>query len=69
MKLLVVSLCLALLTTFSAVNVSAHPPCGKVWVEGHHNHEGKWIPGHWRKQRWVPGHRNAEGKRIPGHCK
>lgn len=69
MKLLVVSLCLALLTTFSAVNVSAHPPCGKVWVEGHHNKNGKWIKPHWKHEHWVPGHNNSHGVWVPGHCR
>ena len=69
MKSLVVSLCLVLLTIFSAVDVSAHPPCGKVWVEGHHNKYGKWIKPHWKHRHWVPGHTNRHGEWIPGHCR
>ena len=69
MKLLVVSMCLALLTTFSAVNVSAHPPCGKVWIDGHYNKHGKWIKPHWKHEHWVPGHHNRYGEWIPGRCR
>ena len=53
MKLLVFSVCLALLSVFTAVDVSAHPPCGKVWVDGHHNKHGKWIGAHWKHRHWV----------------
>ena len=68
MKLLVLSICFALLSVCAAVDVSAHPPCGKVWIEGHHNKHGKWIEAHWRHQHWVPGHHNSNGEWIPGHC-
>jgi hypothetical protein len=68
MKLLVFGICLALLSVFTAVDVSARPPCEKVWVEGHFNKHGKWIEAHWRHQHWVPGHHNSHGEWIPGHC-
>jgi len=69
MKLLVFSVCLALLSAFSPVVVNAHPPCGKVWVEGHYNKHGKWIEPHWKHRHWVEGHYNHQGVWIPGHCK
>ena len=25
----------------------SHPP-GKVWVNGHHNNHGVWVPGHYK---------------------
>ena len=67
-KLLLFTVCLALLSTFTAVNVSAHPPCGKVWINGHHNRYGAWVPGHWRHRHWVHGHHNRHGAWVPGHC-
>ena len=69
MKLLVFSVCLALLSLFTALDVSAHPHCGKVWVAGHHNRHGKWIGAHWHHRHWVRGHHNRYGKWIPGHCR
>jgi len=69
MKLLIFAVSLALLSVFTTVDVSARPPCGKVWVEGHHNKHGKWVEPHWRNQRWVPGHHNRNGDWIPGHCR
>jgi len=69
MKLLVLGVCLAFLSAFTAVDVSAQPPCGKVWVEGHYNKYGKWIGPHWKYERWVSGHYNAAGRWIPGHCR
>jgi len=68
MKLLFLGLCLALLSAFAAVDASAHPPCEKVWVEGHHDKYGKWIKPHWKKLHWIPGHKDSHGKWIPGHC-
>ncbi len=68
MKLLVFSVCLALLSVFTTVDASAHPPCGKVRVEGHHDKHGKWIPSHWKHQHWVPGHNDRHGVWVPGHC-
>lgn len=69
MKVLVFGICLALLSVFAAVDVSAHPPCEKVWVDGHYNKHGKWIEAHWKKQHWVPGHHNRKGEWVPGHCR
>ncbi len=68
MKLLVLSVCLAILTAFTAVDVSARPPCEKVWVEGHYNKHGKWIKPHWKHQHWIRGHKNRHGEWIPAHC-
>ena len=68
MKLLVFGICLALLSAFTAVDASARPPCGKVWVEGHYNRHGAWIAPHWKHRHWVPGHYNRHGEYIPGHC-
>ncbi len=71
MKYFIAGACVALLLvcgmTFDCSPAQAK--CGKVWVEGHNNPGGKWIPGHWHHKHWVPGHHNAEGKWIPGHCK
>ncbi len=68
--MLVVSLCLVPLTTFSAIDVHAHPPCEKVWVDGHYNKHGKWIEAHWKKQHWWgPGHNDRRGVWVPGHCR
>ena len=72
MKLLVFGLCFALMFVFTAIDVrdvSAHPPCGKVWVPGHYNKYGQWIDAHWRHRHWRPGHYNRYGEWIPGHCK
>jgi|GEM_PF-761451 len=55
--------------TFSAVNVSAHPACEKVWGDGHYNKHGKWIEAPWRHQHGVPGHHNRQCEWIPGHCR
>ncbi len=68
MKLLVFSVCLALLSAFTAVDVSAHPRCGKVLVEGHRGKHGEWIKPHWRHQHWVPGHHDRRGVWVRGHC-
>jgi hypothetical protein len=70
MKVLILGVCLALLSMFAAVNVSAQPPqpCEKVWVDGHYNKYGKWIKAHWKHLHWIPGHHNRRGEWIPGHC-
>ena len=68
MKLLLFGVCLAILSAFTAVEVSAHPPCERVWVEGHYNKHGKWIEAHWKKQHWIKGHYDHHGEWIPGHC-
>jgi len=69
MKVLILGVCLALLSVFTAVDVSAQPPpCKKVWVDGHYNKHGKWIPAHWKRLHWIPGHHNRHGEWIPGHC-
>ncbi len=70
MKVLILGICLALLSMFAAVNVSAQPPhpCEKVWVDGHYNKHGKWIKPHWKHLHWIPGHHNRRGEWIPGHC-
>jgi hypothetical protein len=67
-KSLILGICFALTTAFTAVDVSAHPKCGKVWIEGHHNKHGRWIEGHWRHSHWVKGHYNRHGEWISGHC-
>jgi len=70
MKVLILGICLAVLSAFTAINVSAHPPCtGKIWVEGHYNKQGKWIEGYYRHRHWVRGHYNRHGEWIPGHCR
>jgi hypothetical protein len=69
MKFLVFSLCLALLTTFSAVNADARRPCGKVLIQGHYDRHGRWVPPRWKRLRWVPGHYNRAGRWVPGHCR
>ena len=69
MKLLVLGISLALITAFTAVDVSARPPCGKVWVRGHHGRHGGWIPAHWKHLHWIPGHHSRHGGWIPGHCR
>lgn len=49
-----------------------------VWVPGHHDRYGRWIPGHYRHTHrhhhhhrygrvWVPGHYNRYGRWVPGH--
>ena len=68
-KLLVIGLCLILFSAFKPVDVSAHPPCGKVWIEGHHNRHGRWIRPHWKHLHWVHGHYSHSGRWIPGHCR
>jgi hypothetical protein len=68
MKKLLFVIGLALLTTFTAVEVNAQP-CGRVWVEGHHDRYGRWVPRHWRYLHWVPGHYNHFGEWVPGHCR
>lgn len=41
------------------------PRPGWVWVEGHYDEDGNWIPGYWRPAFdrpgyvWVPGHWNG----------
>ena len=69
MKKLLFVIGLALLTTFTAVDVRAQGPCGRVWVEGHYNGYGRFIPPHWRYLHWVPGHYNHYGAWVPGHCR
>jgi len=68
MKLLISGVFLAFLIVLTAADVSARPPCGKVWIEGHYNKHGKWIEPHWKKQHWIRGHHNRHGDWIPGHC-
>lgn len=68
MRLFVLALCFIFISVFSAVDVSARPPCPKVWVEGHYNHHGKWIRPHWKRQHYVAGH-YRHGQWVPGHCK
>jgi hypothetical protein len=67
-KLLILGLCLAFLSAFAPVGVSARPPCEKVWVEGHYNKHGKWIKPHWKKLHWIKGHYDHHGRWIEGHC-
>jgi hypothetical protein len=45
----------------------APSPVRAVWVPGHYNRHGGWVPGHWRKSVWVPGHHDRYGRWIPGH--
>lgn len=71
-RLLLLGICLALMTVFSAPGVSARhrkgPHCEDVWVEGYYNKEGKWIEPYWKHRHWVPGHHNRKGKWIPARC-
>ncbi len=71
MRYFIVGACVALLMASSMTFHCglAQAKCGKVWVDGHNNRDGKWIPAHWRHKRWVPGHHNAGGKWVPGHFK
>lgn len=69
MKVFLFGLVLSLLSAFTAVEVKAQPPCGKVWINGHYNRHGDWIRPHWRHMHRVPGHYNRYGNWIPGHCK
>lgn len=68
-KRLIVTLCIALFMAFPAVSVEARPKCPKVWIEGHHNQYGKWVKGHWKRQKWVRGHYKKNGEWAPGHCR
>lgn len=68
-KLLLFGFCFALLSIFTAVNVDARPPCGKVWVKAHRDRHGHWVRGHWKKLRWVPAHRDRYGVWVPGRCR
>lgn len=72
MKRFVVAVCVALLMASGIAldpGTASADRCGKVWVEGHHNRYGKWIPGHWKHRHWVRGHHDAAGRWIPGHCR
>ncbi len=69
MKLLIAGICLALLTAFAPTDVSARPPCGKVFVKGHYNRHGKWVRPHWKHLRWMPAHYDHRGRWVPGHCR
>lgn len=41
---------------------------GRVWVAGHRDRHGAWVPGHYRQVRWIAGHHNRYGKWVSGHC-
>ncbi len=43
------------------------PYAPRVWVRGHTDKDGNWIPGHWRRARWIAGHKNQDGVWIRGH--
>jgi hypothetical protein len=34
------------------VYYSSPPYRTKVWIRGHHNRYGAWVPGHWRYRRY-----------------
>ncbi|MDR3555625.1 MAG: hypothetical protein P4L55_12785 [Syntrophobacteraceae bacterium] len=68
MKMLIFSLCLALLSLFSTVGANAHSACGKVYVPGHYGPHHQWVPAHHRNRHWVPAHRGPHGRIVPGHC-
>ena len=38
-----------------------------VWVRGHYNRAGEWVPGHRRNLVWVPGHNDRDGNWVAGH--
>ncbi len=42
-------------------------PRPRVWVRGHNDPNGNWIPGHWRPARWIEGHKTSDGRWIRGH--
>ena len=67
-RLLIIAAIIALLGGFTTIKANAHPPCEKVWVEGHRDKHGKWIKAHWKHLHWIPSHHNRHGELIPGHC-
>jgi hypothetical protein len=42
----------------------------RIWVDGHRNHHGRWVEGHWRQGRWIAGDndRRGHGHRARGRC-
>ncbi len=47
----------------------AAPALANVWVGGHYNAYGAWVPGHWvgGPDVWIAGHYGPNGYWIPGH--
>jgi hypothetical protein len=45
------------------------PAMADMWVGGHYNAYGAWVPGHWvgSPDVWIPGHYAPNGYWIPGH--